>query len=164
MHDPKCLVAQGYDSIAERYTVWAQRVRAEERARYTHLLLQTLPAHATPLELGRGAGLPTTRTLAQHFRVLGVDISAQQLARAKRHVPTATFLHADMTGLAFTRPCFDAVVAFYSLMHVPAVGRGTGRHHRLLGTAWRVVLGHARLGRPRGGAGSRLAGRAHVLE
>src|SRR5262249_10221260 len=69
MYDPKRLVAQGYDTIADRYTVWAQQVRAEERARYTHLLYDTLPAHATLLELGCGAGLPTTRTLAQHFRV-----------------------------------------------------------------------------------------------
>src|SRR5262249_51947913 len=57
--------------------------------------------------------------LAQHFRVIGVDISAQQLARAKRHVPTASFIQADMTSLAFTRPYFDAVVAFYSLVHIP---------------------------------------------
>ena len=119
MYDPKRLVAQGYDTITDRYTAWAQQVRAEERARYTRLLLQTLPAHATVLELGCGAGLPTTHTLAQHFRVIGVDISAQQLARAKGHVPTATFIHADMTRLAFTQACFDAVVAFYSLMHVP---------------------------------------------
>jgi hypothetical protein len=99
--------------------VWAQQVRAEERAHYTQLLHETLPAHATLLELGCGAGLPTTRTLAQHFRVIGVDISAQRLARAKRHVPTATFIRADMTCLAFTRPYCDVVVAFYSLRHVP---------------------------------------------
>jgi len=90
MHNPKRLVAQGYDIIADRYTMWTQRVRAEERARYTQLLHETLPTHATVLELGCGAGLPTTRTLAQRFRVIGVDISAQQLARAKRHVPTPT--------------------------------------------------------------------------
>jgi cyclopropane fatty-acyl-phospholipid synthase-like methyltransferase len=119
MYDPKRLVAQGYDTIADRYTVWAQQVRAAERARYTHLLLQTLPAQAALLELGCGAGLPTTRTFAEHFRVTGVDLSAQQLARAKRQVPTATFIHADITRLAFTRACFDAVVAFYALMHVP---------------------------------------------
>jgi hypothetical protein len=65
MYNPKRLVAQGYDIIADRYTIWAQRVRAEERARYTQLLHETLPTHATVLELGCGAGLPTTRTLAQ---------------------------------------------------------------------------------------------------
>jgi ubiquinone/menaquinone biosynthesis C-methylase UbiE len=119
MHDPKRLVAQGYDSIAERYTTWAQRVRVEERARYTQLLHEILPAHATLLELGCGAGLPTTRTLAQRFRVIGVDISAQQLARAKHHVPTAHFIQADMACLTFTRAYFDAVVAFYSVMHIP---------------------------------------------
>ena len=112
-------MAQGDNTIAEHYTVWAQRVRAEERARYTQLLYDTLPVPAPLLELGCGAGLPTTRTLAQPFRVIGVDISAQQRARAKRHGPTATFIHADMTGLALTRPCFDAAVAFSSLMHVP---------------------------------------------
>jgi len=90
MHDPKRLVAQGYNTIADRYPVWAQRVRAEERARYTPLLYATLPAHTTALELGCGTGLPTTRPLAQHVRVTGVDIAAQQLARAKRHVPSAT--------------------------------------------------------------------------
>src|SRR6266545_2796778 len=119
MHDPKCLVAQGYDRIADRYTMWAQRVRAEERARYTQLLYETLPGSATLLELGCGAGLPTTHALAQHFRVTGVDISAQQLARAKRYVPTAHFIQADMTCLTFTRARFDAVIAFYSLMHIP---------------------------------------------
>ena len=119
MDDPKRLVAQGYDAIAERYTVWAQQVRAEERTHYTHLLHELLPARATLLELGCGAGLPTTRTLAQHSRVTGVDISAQQLARARRHVPTARFIQADMTRLTFTRASFDAVVAFCALMHVP---------------------------------------------
>jgi SAM-dependent methyltransferase len=119
MDDPKRLVTQGYDIIADRYTAWAQQVRVAERARYTHLLHSMLPAQARMLELGCGAGLPTTRTLAQHFRVTGVDISAQQLARARHHVPTACFIRADTTCLAFTQACFDAVVAFYSLMHIP---------------------------------------------
>ena len=44
MYDPKRLVAQGYDIIADRYTGWAQQVRAEERARYTQLLCAPLPA------------------------------------------------------------------------------------------------------------------------
>jgi cyclopropane fatty-acyl-phospholipid synthase-like methyltransferase len=99
MQDPKRLVAQGYDTITDHYTMWAQRVRAEERACYTQLLYETLPAHATLLELGCGAGFPTTRILAQHFRVIEADISAQQLSHAKRHVPSATFIHADMTYL-----------------------------------------------------------------
>ena len=117
--DPKRIVAEGYDRIAEQYCAWASQVRREERAKYTSLLLDKLPAGAAVLELGCGAGLPTTRQLAQHCAVTGVDISTRQVALARHNVPTATFLHADMTHLDFGPASFDAVAAFYSLLHVP---------------------------------------------
>jgi SAM-dependent methyltransferase len=60
-----------------------------------------------------------TAALAAGRHVTGVDISATQVELARRNVPTATFLHADMTALAFEPEAFDAVVAFYSLTHVP---------------------------------------------
>lgn len=71
------------------------------------------------LELGCGAGIPLTVALAEGRSVTGVDISAAQVDAARRNVPAATFLHADMTSLAFDGGSFDAVVAFYSLTHVP---------------------------------------------
>lgn len=117
--DPKQIVAAGYDRIAEQYCAWASQVRIEERAKYTSVLLDTLPAGAAVLELGCGAGLPTTRQLAERFAVTGVDLSARQVALARHNVPTATFLHADMTQLDFAPTSFDAVAAFYSLLHVP---------------------------------------------
>ena len=49
----------------------------------------------------------------------GVDISAEQIRRARRNVPGATFLHADLSTLERPPASFDAVVAFYSLTHVP---------------------------------------------
>ena len=60
-----------------------------------------------------------TRALAEGRDVTGVDISATQIELARRNVPAATFLHDDMTALAFGPASFDAVVAFYSLTHVP---------------------------------------------
>jgi len=117
--DPKQIVTEGYDRIAEQYCAWASQARREERAKYTSVLLEQLPEGAAVLELGCGAGLPTTRQLAQRFTVTGVDISARQLALARHNVPTAAFLHADMTQLDLAPMSFDAVVAFYSLMHVP---------------------------------------------
>jgi SAM-dependent methyltransferase len=117
--DPKQIVADGYDRIAERYCAWASQVRQEERAKYMAVLLDTLPVGAAVLELGCGAGLPTTRQLAARFNVTGVDLSARQVALAQHNVPTATFLHADMTQLDLSPMSFDAVAAFYSLMHVP---------------------------------------------
>jgi cyclopropane fatty-acyl-phospholipid synthase-like methyltransferase len=117
--DPKQIVANGYDRIAEQYCAWARQVRQEERAKYTAVLLKKLPVGATVLELGCGAGLPTTRQLAERFAVTGVDLSARQVDLARRNVPAVTFLHADMTQLDFVPTSFDGVVAFYSLMHVP---------------------------------------------
>src|SRR5438067_2518235 len=117
--DPKEVVARGYDRIAERYADWAPQVRVDERERYTQLLLTTIPADATVLELGCGAGLPTTQRLAEQFTVTGVDISERQVALARTNVPDATFLRADMTVLDFAPASFDAVCAFYAITHVP---------------------------------------------
>lgn len=60
-----------------------------------------------------------TAALAEGRTVTGIDISATQIAAARRNVPAATFTQADMTALDFEPASFDAVVAFYSLTHVP---------------------------------------------
>lgn len=117
--DPRQVVEEGYDCIAERYLEWAQDGRAEERRRYTSVLVDNLPRGAEVLDLGCGAGVPTTRELAQHFLVTGVDISARQIALARQNVPEARFIQADMTRLDFPPGSFDAVATFYSLIHVP---------------------------------------------
>jgi SAM-dependent methyltransferase len=117
--DPKRVVREGYDRIAEEHLEWAQSTREEERARYTAVLLDALPAGAEVLDLGCGAGLPTTRELARRFRVTGVDISARQIELARRNVPQARFIQADITQLDFAPARFDAIVAFYSIIHIP---------------------------------------------
>lgn len=117
--DPKRLVADGYDRIAERHAEWAAGVRTAERARYTARIIGALPRSAAVLDLGCGTGGPTTRSLAKHFRLTGVDISARSIKLARRNVPAAEFLVADMTEVQFPSQSFDAVVAFYSIIHVP---------------------------------------------
>ena len=71
------------------------------------------------LDLGCGAGQPTTAVLAQHFNVTGVELSKVQLERARDAVPNARFVHADMSRLELEESSFHAVVAFYSIIHVP---------------------------------------------
>src|SRR5690349_18225515 len=117
--DPKEVVAAGYDAIADRYTAWARTVRVAEREKYTRLLLDRLPEGARVLELGCGAGIPTTQRLAERFAVTGVDISPRQITRARANMPTATFVQADMTALTFPPASFAAVTAFYAITHVP---------------------------------------------
>jgi SAM-dependent methyltransferase len=117
--DPKRIVADGYDTIARRYLAWSALDPSPERMRYLARLLDLLTPGVAVLELGCGAGVPVTQALAQKCRVTGVDISAAQIALAREHVPSATFIQSDMTALDFSRHSFDAVVGFYTLTHVP---------------------------------------------
>jgi cyclopropane fatty-acyl-phospholipid synthase-like methyltransferase len=82
-------------------------------------LARGLPKDGTVLDLGCGAGVPVTRWLAQRFSTTGVDVSARQLELARRHVPEATLIKGSMTEVEFAPQTFDAVVAFYSIIHVP---------------------------------------------
>ena len=113
------MVARGYDEVAQRYLEWSPLRPSGPRRAYLQRALDLVPAGARVLELGCGAGVPMTAALAAGRHMTGVDISATQVELARRNVPTATFLHADMTALAFEPEAFDAVVAFYSLTHVP---------------------------------------------
>jgi ubiquinone/menaquinone biosynthesis C-methylase UbiE len=115
----KRIVEQGYDQIAERYAAWAAQVWSDERARYTNLIIRNLSDGAEVLELGCAGGGQTTQALAERFNLTGVDLSARNVGLARANVSSATFLHADMTALEFESERFDAVVAFFSIIHVP---------------------------------------------
>jgi SAM-dependent methyltransferase len=120
------LVRRGYDAISLAYRGdegQAASSSAEDVSRYAGWVTELaalLPAGATVADLGCGAGIPATLELARHgLRVLGVDFSAVQLARARRLVPGAALARADMTGLRLRPASLDAVVSFYALIHVP---------------------------------------------
>lgn len=117
--DANKIVRCGYDLIAEKYTAWIKSVRIKEREHYTDFLLKNIPIGSKVLELGCGSGDPTTMRLTEKFAVTGVDISEQQIRLARRNVPQAKFIQGDMTHLNFPLASFDAVVAFYSITHVP---------------------------------------------
>ena len=117
--DPKRIVANGYDRIGEWYAKQAVEWRTEDRDRYTSLLMDSLPVGAELLDLGCGAGTPTTRILAQRLAVTGVDISARQIERAQGNVPNARLHRGDMTELNFEPATFDAVIDFFATIHVP---------------------------------------------
>jgi cyclopropane fatty-acyl-phospholipid synthase-like methyltransferase len=112
-------VERGYDHMAEQYLATKD---PEDPLALAALedLASVVPQGAAVLDLGCGAGVPATRWLAERgFAVTGVDVSARQLELARRNVPTATFIKADMADLSFSPETFDAVVAFHSIIHVP---------------------------------------------
>lgn len=117
--DPRRVVCEGYDRIGSAYASWILgHDRSPARLLLVTMLLEGLPAGARVLDLGCGPGVRTQR-LAERFQLLGVDASWQQLREARRRWPQVPLIQADMTRLAFVERSFDAVVAFFSIVHVP---------------------------------------------
>jgi predicted TPR repeat methyltransferase len=117
--DVKRIVETGYDAIADDFAGWQRGIVGSTRLERVEELLRLLPEGPDVLELGVGAGVRSTRMLAERGRLTGVDLSSEQLRRARSRVPAATFLHADFTEVEFAAASFDAVVAAYVLNHLP---------------------------------------------
>jgi SAM-dependent methyltransferase len=113
----KRIVQDGYDALANAYL----RVRRtdSEDTRLLEELSERLPDGARVLDAGCGAGVPVARILSVRFRVVGVDISARQVALARENVPNAEFIHADLVTLGLPDASFDAIVSYYAIIHVP---------------------------------------------
>ena len=128
--DYRALVRVAYDSCAAAYS--------ESRMAGVHpeldLLLESLEDGASVLDIGCGAGVPVTRALSGRFAVTGVDISGEMVRRARANVPGASFIHGDIASVEFPDSSFDAVVAFYSIFHLPREEHPDlfGRVHRWL--------------------------------
>lgn len=119
MDERKAVVEAGYDALAGAYLDWAARIHADPRERMLEAFMGRLADGSRVLDLGCGAGIPSTRALAERFAVTGVDLSAAQLAIARREVPGAAFIHADLAAIDVPAASFDGVTALYAISHVP---------------------------------------------
>jgi 2-polyprenyl-3-methyl-5-hydroxy-6-metoxy-1,4-benzoquinol methylase len=98
--DPVDIVRAGYDAVSYRY-----RADDSDEGRYA-AWIDTIRTHFAPagavLDAGCGCGVPVSRSLAQAgCEVVGVDLSDVQIERARRVVPAATFIRADLTEVDF---------------------------------------------------------------
>jgi SAM-dependent methyltransferase len=129
----------GYEATSRRPGIrhWKHSSKGKERHAHTHTRKEpSLLAeagitivrlnHMKALEVGCGDGIPVAEILlAEELHVVGVDISGTQIALCQAHFPDqttkrqASWMRKDMMALQFPREEFDAIVALYSLFHLP---------------------------------------------
>ncbi len=87
---------------------------------YLDHLISFLPNHAKILDFGCGVGIPFDKYLAEKgFDVTGIDIARNHIQQAKKNVPKATYIEDDFTKKDFGSTKFHAIIAFYSIFHIP---------------------------------------------
>lgn len=114
------LVRSGYNRISRRYK---NDQGSGPDAKYHRYWLREVDGRLISgshiLELGCGMGVPVAKFFSRRHSFLGVDISDVQIQRAKKLVLKARFQRSDMARLKFKPSSFDAVLAFYSIIHLP---------------------------------------------
>lgn len=113
----KKIVKKGYDKIAIRY----MQVRYQYiNYRYLEKLNSLLKPGSLILDLGCGSGKPIDRFFINRgHKVIGIDISEEQIKLAKRNVPQAEYMVKDISKLQKEEYQADAIVSFYTIVHIP---------------------------------------------
>jgi cyclopropane fatty-acyl-phospholipid synthase-like methyltransferase len=104
--------------VADEYAALESAEAPWPRVKRVRAFAAGLPKGSRILDVGCGNGLPATRELALSHEVTGVDISEQQIARARSNVPTATFIVGDVREVDLPVAVFDAIVALYLIDNI----------------------------------------------
>lgn len=121
----KADIKKAYDAIAPKYLTWTEPTHKVRLSYLTKLLSNLDPSASsqnTILELGCGAGIPVTKhlTTLPNTSITANDISSTQIALARERLPSSvTLLQGDMMDLTFPQETFTAVLAMYSIFHLP---------------------------------------------
>ncbi len=142
MDDPlrqaKAKAAATYDAAADHFD--DEPLSFWERIGKRTIDGLALPAGAAVLDVGCGTGasaLPAAEAVGPNGSVIGVDLSARLLDRARskakaRGIANLEFRLADMTSLGYPNDRFDAVVSVFSIFFVPDM-------EGLVRELWRMV-------------------------
>lgn len=134
-------VRSGYDQIGGEYAEW--RVFDTEEQRVFERFLDSLPPEPRILDAGCGNGQPILNLLTDRFHdhsPIGLDLSTTQLALAAEQTNDARLIQGDVTRLPLSTSSVDGVVAFHSLIHVPA-----DQHQQAIEECARVVQPEGRV-------------------
>ena len=97
--------------------------------RWRQWLVESAAGAVLDVGCGTGRNLPLYRP---GVRVVGIDVSAEALARARRRRPDVPLVRADAEALPFRTGAFDTVVSGLVFCSVPDAGRGLLEVKRVL--------------------------------
>jgi demethylmenaquinone methyltransferase/2-methoxy-6-polyprenyl-1,4-benzoquinol methylase len=140
--DKRRHVERMFDRISERYD-WMNRLmtlgldRTWRRAAVDAVAIR---AGDTVLDLGCGTGDLAGEALARGARVVGVDVSAGMLRRARARGLAALFTRADALSLPLPDACCHAVVSGFALRNLTDVAAALREASRVLRAGGRIAL------------------------
>ena len=73
----------------------------------------------TVLDVGCGGGIKTAYLIGKGFKVVGIDLSENMIAIAKREVPGGIFITCDLAHVDTLDRPFDAIFMQAVLLHIP---------------------------------------------
>lgn len=111
------LVREGYNKVAKTYSAQRDLFKNDK---YLAELTKLLKPNSTILDIGCGSGIPVDKYLINKgFKVIGIDISDEQIKLAKQNIPEGTFEVTNMSDLKEGYYQVDAIVSFYAIFHIP---------------------------------------------
>lgn len=132
-------IRAGYDAMAEQYAELFRAALDEaplDRALLTGFAELVRRDHPDPevLEVGSGPGTVAAYLHRLGMTVRGIDLSAAMVELARREHPEVRFEVGQMGALDVVDASLAGVVAWYSVIHVPASERPgvIGEFHRVL--------------------------------
>lgn len=111
------LVKEGYNKVAKTYSAQRDLFKNDK---YLAELTKLLKLGSKVLDIGCGSGIPVDKYfIDKGFKVIGIDISDEQIKLAKQNIPNATFEVKSMSDLEEGDYRVDVVVSFYAIFHIP---------------------------------------------
>jgi ubiquinone/menaquinone biosynthesis C-methylase UbiE len=113
-------IRSSYEVVAEKYaTTFFDELTRKPFDRELLDAFAALAPHSKALDVGCGPGHIGRYLSEQGMDVVGVDLSPAMIEIARRLNPAMRFEVGDMRSLPAEDGTVDAVVAFYSLIHIP---------------------------------------------
>lgn len=137
-------IRDSYDNVARSYAELVVDGADEENTSFD--LIARLVGAADPrlvLDVGCGPGRTTGLLAARGLQVVGIDLSPGMIEVARRDHPELDFRVGSMTALDLPDGAVAAVIAWWSIIHLPrdVVPQAFAEFHRVLAPGGVLLLG-----------------------